>query len=119
ALVCERYRSRHRRRGMKSTIPWLIAATVGVVLIAASFVPAAQSWKGEVEKWFDILAAFAFVLGGANLFAYHLGKISVRRAGWGYSAVTLVAFVATLAAGLFKIGVASARYPGNAWAGPY
>ena len=104
---------------MKSTIPWLIAAVVGVVMIAASFVPAARDWRGEVEKWFDILAAFAFVLGGANLFAYHLGKMSARRPGWGYSGVTLVAFVVTLVAGLLKLGVDSARHKENAWAGDY
>ncbi|MFN0053705.1 MAG: hypothetical protein ACKV0T_16110 [Planctomycetales bacterium] len=105
---------------MKSTIPWLIAAATGFIMITAYFIPAAQSWQAEVSKWFDILAAFAFVLGGANLFSYHLGKISARRAGWGYSAVTLAAFVVTLAAGILKIGVpAPALHPDNPWAGSY
>ena len=90
---------------MKSTIPWLIAAATGFVMIAAYFIPAAQGWQGEVGTWFEILAAFAFVLGGANLVAYHLGKISARRAGWGYSGVTLVAFLVTLTAGMLKLGV--------------
>lgn len=105
---------------MKITIPWLIASACGCVMIAAYFVPAAQNWQGEVSKWYDILAAFAFVLGGANLFAYHLGKISSREAGWGYSGVTLVAFLVTLVAGLFKIGVpASVTHPTAAWSGNY
>jgi hypothetical protein len=89
-------------------------------MIVAYFIPAAQDWHGAVGSWFEILEGFAFVLGGANLFAYHLGKMSARRPGWGYSAVTLAAFVTTLAAGLLKLGsVAPVRFPENAWAGSY
>lgn len=102
---------------MKNTVPWLIAALSGLVMIVAYFIPAAQDWHGAVGTWFEILEAFAFVLGGASLFASHLGKISARRSGWGYSAVTLIAFVVTLIAGLLKIGVVSPRHPDNAWAG--
>ena len=61
---------------MKSTFPWLIAAVIGCVMIAASFVPAVRDWRDEAGSWFEILAAIAFVLGGANLFAQHLQKIS-------------------------------------------
>ena len=103
---------------MKSTIPWLIAAVTGCVMIAAFFVPIAQSWRDEAGIWFEILAAMAFVLGGANLFAQHMQKISARRAGWGYSAITLVVFLGTLLVGVLKVGVYSekAAYP---WSGHY
>lgn len=103
---------------MKSTIPWLIAAVTGCVMIAAFFVPFAQSWRDEAGIWFEILAAMAFVLGGANLFAQHMQKISARRAGWGYSAITLVVFLGTLLVGVLKVGVYSekAAYP---WSGHY
>lgn len=105
---------------MKSTIPWLIAAVSGCVMIAAYFVPAAQSWKAEFGIWFEILAAFAFVLGGVNLFANHLRKISAQTAGWGYSAVTLAAFTITFLAGMLKLGVQAPRqHPQHAWAGRY
>jgi hypothetical protein len=105
---------------MKNTIPWLIAATTGIVMIAAFFIPAAQNWQGEVGVWFEILAAFAFVLGGANLFANHLGKISERSAGWGYSAVTLVAFIVTFLAGMLKLGVpALEQHADHLWSGRY
>ena len=93
---------------MKSTFPWLIAAVTGCVMIGAFFVPAVRDWRDAAGTWFEILAAIAFVIGGANLFARHLQKISARRAGWGYSAVTLTAFVVTLTVGLLKVGV-----PGN------
>ena len=103
---------------MKSTIPWLIAAVTGCVMIGAFFVPGAQGWRDEVGTWFEILAAMAFVLGGANLFTQHLQKISARRAGWGYSVVTLAAFLVTFIVGVLKVGVPGddAEHP---WSGHY
>ncbi|MBI3862216.1 MAG: hypothetical protein HY290_10005 [Planctomycetia bacterium] len=103
---------------MKSTFPWLIVAVTGCVMIAAFFVPPLAEWKNEAGAWFEILAAMAFVVGGANLFAQHLKKISARRAGWGYSAVTLFSFVVTLVVGLFKVGVIG-EDPNYPWAGHY
>ena len=89
---------------MKRTVPLLITAVVGFIFIVSFFTPAAE-FLGELAAiWFDILAGIAFVLGGGNLLKVHLKKISDRRAGWGYSAVTLVAFLATLTAGLVKLG---------------
>jgi hypothetical protein len=103
---------------MKSTVPWLIAAVTGCVMIAASFIPAVRDWRDEAGSWFEILAAMAFVLGGANLFAQHLQKISARRAGWGYSAITLATFLVTFIVGMLKIGVQSPN-PDYPWSGHY
>lgn len=105
---------------MKNTIPAIIAAIVGTVMIVAYFVPVAQDWQDVVGVWFEILAAIAFILGGANLFTHHLKKMSARRPGWGFSAVTLAAFVITFIVGMFKVGVpASDRFPDMAWSGSY
>ena len=105
---------------MKRTIPLLIAATTGFVLIVAYFVPPMQSWSEQVSVWFDILAAVAFVLGGANLMKIHLKRISDQTRGWGYSVVLVVSFLATLFVGLGKIGVNPAtQFPDFAWSGPY
>jgi hypothetical protein len=101
---------------MKSTFPWLIAAVTGCVMIGAVFIPPLEEWKNEAGGWFEILAAMAFIVGGANLCAQHLKKISARRAGWGYSAVTLIAFVVTLIVGLLKVGVV-ADNPDYRWSG--
>ena len=103
---------------MKSTAPWLIAAAAGCIAIIAFFIPAAQSWQDEAGQWFEVLAAFAFVLGGANLCLQNLRKISAREAGWGYAAVTLVTFLVTLGVGIFKVGVPVAD-PDHPWAGSY
>jgi hypothetical protein len=96
---------------MKRLVPLWITAVAGFVLIVAYFIPVTQGW-GEVTAiwfditaiWFDILAAIAFVLGGGNLLKVHLKKASDRVKGWGYSIVTVVAFLTMLTLGLGKIG---------------
>ena len=89
---------------MKRTIPLLITAFGGIVLVIAFFIPAFESWGEEASIWFDILAAIAFILGGGNLFKVHLKAMSDRKKGWGFSAVTLGVFLLMLVFGLFKIG---------------
>jgi hypothetical protein len=101
---------------MKSTIPWLIAAVTGCVMLVAYFIPGVRDWQNEAGSWFEILAALAFVLGGANLLSHHLQKISARRAGWGYSAITLAAFLGTSIVGFLKVGVAPDD-PAYPWSG--
>ncbi|QDV19459.1 hypothetical protein Pan153_41240 [Gimesia panareensis] len=90
---------------MKRTIPLFISAVTGFVLIGTAFIPKFVDWGNDAMAWFNILAAFAFILGGGNLLKMQLQKISSQQPGWGYAAVTLIAFFITLVAGLFKIGV--------------
>ncbi|MHC4129954.1 MAG: hypothetical protein ACYSUA_17675, partial [Planctomycetota bacterium] len=71
---------------MKRLVPLWITAVAGFVLIVAYFIPVTQGWGEVTAIWFDILAAIAFVL------------------GWGYSVVTVVAFLTMLTIGLGKIG---------------
>lgn len=105
---------------MKRTVPLWIGTLAGVALIIAFFIPGAESWGEKVTIWFDILAAIAFILGGGNLLKTHLRKISDGREGWGYSAITVVAFLATLGVGLLKVGVhPMERFPDNAWSGAF
>lgn len=101
-------------------IPLVLTSLVGLLIVGAYFVPLGREWIEEAEVWFSILAAIAFVLGGANLFWHHLKKISDRQTGWGYSAVTLIAFTVTLVVGLLKVGVPPAElYPDYEWSGSY
>jgi hypothetical protein len=103
---------------MKRTVPLIITATVGVVLIVSNFIPAFRAWGEEATTFFSIIAAIAFVLGGGSLLKVHLRKISDRNAGWGYSLVVLGTFFATLAVGLLKIGVSpNPAFPDKPWAG--
>jgi len=105
---------------MKRSIPLMITALGGFVLIIAYFIPAIQGWGEIAAIWFDILAAVAFVLGGGNLLKIHLKKVSDRIAGWGYSLITIIAFLVMLSVGLGKIGVhPNPMYPAVALSGEY
>lgn len=105
---------------MKRTIPLLIASVTGFVMIASWFIPAAASWGDVALQWFNILAAVAFLLGGLNLLWMHLRKVSDKRAGWGYSAVTVFALLTTLLVGGLKLGVEPReKFPDASWSGNY
>lgn len=105
---------------MKRTVPILIACFVGFLLIVSKFVPPVKDAEKKVNIWFDILAAFAFIIGGANIFKTNLKKISDREAGWGYAAILLLSFTATLVVGLLKVGVpATEKSPDYPWSGAY
>jgi hypothetical protein len=88
---------------MKRKIPMIITALVGSVLIISVFIPPAQGLGEDFSLFFDIIAVFAFFLGGGNLVRTHFLKVYRKRPDWGFSLVTLGAFILTLAAGLFKI----------------
>lgn len=105
---------------MKRTVPLIIAAFAGYVMVIAFFVPPMIEMRETAEEWFNILAAVAMILGGASILGMHLRKVSDRRSGWGFSAVTLIGFFVTLYVGLFKIGVPPMEdYPDRAWSGDY
>lgn len=101
---------------MKRWIPRVITTAVGLLLIVTALVarPEAEAtsgplaWFDAIDRhfsvWFNILAVFAFILGGASLLKSHLVKVWRRRPDWGYSMVTLVSFLAVLAIGLAKLG---------------
>ncbi len=78
--------------------------TVGWVLMVSVFVPPFESWGEEASLFFDIIAVFAFFLGGGNLIRVHFTKINRKSEGWGFSVVTVAGFAVMLILGLFKIG---------------
>ena len=105
---------------MKRTVPLIITFLGGFVLIIAYFIPRTQGWGEIAAIWFDVLASIAFVLGGGNLIKIHLKKISDHKSGWGYSGITLAAFLITLLIGLGKIGVnPNLQFPTYEWSGSY
>jgi hypothetical protein len=102
----------------KRTIPLLIAALVGVLMIATYFIPYTEKWGADAMDMFIVLASAAMVLGAGNLVLLNLSKISGKHEGWGYAFITLAAFFVTLVIGLAKIGAfPTAAAPGNAWSG--
>lgn len=102
---------------MKRLLPRLMTSCVGVLLIITAFAarPDADGeglWSvrlfdyvdSNFSVWFNIIAVFAFILGGASLLKNHLVRVVHRRTEWAYSLVTLVSFLGVLVVGLGKLG---------------
>ena len=91
---------------MKRQIPLLITAIVGSVLVISVFIPHDPFGRlGEdFSVFFDIIAVFAFILGGGNLIRVHGNRIYRKAKDWPFSFVTIGGFLITLIAGAFKIG---------------
>lgn len=87
-------------------LPVLITMIVGSILVLAYFIPRDpfSTLNADFSEYFNIVAAFAFILGGGNLLKVHLEKVSQKREGWPYSIVTIGGFLIMLLAGIFKIG---------------
>lgn len=90
---------------MSRSVAVLVTAVAGIVMVLSAFVRPLEFLGTAVVDWFNVLAAIAFVLGGANLLKMNLLKVSAREPGWGYSAVTVLAFLATITVGALKVGV--------------
>lgn len=92
---------------LRVLVPSLITGIVGLVLVAAVFIPREPfaTLDRNFSTYFDVVAAFAFILGGGNLLRTHLLKIQRPRGGGTrfYSMVTIVGFLFTLIVGAFKI----------------
>ena len=89
-------------------------------MIAGAFMPPLGFLQEKSQEWFLIVSAIALFIGGTNLLLYHLKKISDQEAGWGYSVITLAAFLITVVAGVCKLGVPAAdEFPTFPWSGRY
>jgi hypothetical protein len=89
---------------MRRQIPLIITFFVGTLLAISVFIPPMQSLKETFTLYFDIIAVFAFFLGGGNLLRVHLTKLAKRKRDWVFSIVTVAGFAIMLIIGLFKIG---------------
>ncbi len=89
---------------MRRVVPLVITFVVGVVLIFSVFIPPAEGLGEEFTVFFDIIAVFAFFLGGGNLMRVHTTKLINQKKDWGFSAVTVAGFLFMLIIGLFKVG---------------
>jgi hypothetical protein len=88
---------------MRRQIPLAITFLIGTILIFSAFIPPMENLEQTCTLFFDVIAVFAFFLGGGNLIRIHFNKLRRRRRDWVFSIVTLVGFFVMLAAGLFKI----------------
>ena len=89
---------------MRRQVPLFITFFVGALLIFSVFIPPMENLGENFTLFFDIIAVFAFFLGGGNLVRVHVTKLRRRKADWWFSIVTLIGFFCMLIIGLFKIG---------------
>ena len=90
----------------KRTVPSIIVAAVGVIMLLSWFIPHAPFGNLEIHatQWYDIIASFAMILGALNLLKLQGTKVVKRQKGWPYSLAAVIAFFMTLTFGFFIKG---------------
>ncbi len=86
-------------RFTKRILPTAVAIGAGILTLAGYLFPVApfSEVRDALVQWAVVVAAFAFILGFFNILRVHLGQMSRRASGWGYSLVlVLAAFVSFL-----------------------
>lgn len=85
--------------------PIIVAFVCGIVMWARYYIPTEQSQtlQDEFVRWARILFGFAAMLGILSLLHHHWSKIKFKRPGFGFSWITLVAFVIMALTGLLPI----------------
>lgn len=81
---------------IKKQIPLAIVFITGVLTLVSYYVPHRTSvdYIETMNKWENIVVAFAFLLGLISLFFSHYHKITRKADGWGYSIFVFVGFLA-------------------------
>ncbi|MDT8286058.1 MAG: hypothetical protein RQ748_03020 [Elusimicrobiales bacterium] len=80
---------------IKKHIPLFLCFLVGVLTLGSYYVPNVHSenYIEMMNKWENIVAGFAFLLGLMSLFYSHFHKINRKAPGWGYSLFVYVGFL--------------------------
>ena len=83
---------------IKKQIPLAIVFVTGVLTLISYYVPHKVSvdYIETLNKWENIVVAFAFLLGLISLFFSHYNKIARKGDGWGYSIFVFIAFLAII-----------------------
>ena len=91
---------------IKKQIPLTIVLVTGVLTLISYYVPNKISvdYIETMNKWENIVVAFAFLLGLISLFFSHYNKISRKADGWGYSLFVFVGFLAMVLPAYFSHG---------------
>ncbi|MFH1620249.1 MAG: hypothetical protein ABIG11_10175 [bacterium] len=91
---------------LKKDIPLAICFVVGISMLATYYMPHRISgqYQETLNKWENIVAAFAFVLGLMSLFVFHWNKIKKGADGWGYSIFVYIGFLTMVIPSLISNG---------------
>ena len=81
---------------IKKQIPLTIVFVTGVLTLVSYYVPhkVSVNYIETMNKWENIVVAFAFLLGLVSLFFSHYNKIARKADGWGYSLFVFIGFLA-------------------------
>jgi hypothetical protein len=69
-----------------------------------AFLPVLRPITTSLFEWGIILAAFAMLLGAANIVIVHARRILSGERGWGYSLILLIALLTVTIAGMVSVG---------------
>ncbi len=85
---------------MRRQVPLFITFASGLVMMVQYYF-ATWNWLGDMlTEWFQIITAFAYILGAASLVVVNGRRIQRRSPGWIYNLVLLLSLAATLSLGL-------------------
>jgi hypothetical protein len=92
---------------LKRQLPIIIAFVMGILMWARYYIPTtgSETLQDEFTRWARIIVGFASLLGILSLLHHHWNKIKLKRAGFGYSWITIGAFVIMAGSGLLPIPI--------------
>ena len=88
----------------KRTLPLAIASVAGLLGIFTFYIPVLEEFETLSAIWFRIVFAFAMILGIHSLLHMHWMRVRRKKAGWAYSAITLISFAVTLVFAFYNHG---------------
>ncbi|HHW26270.1 MAG TPA: hypothetical protein GXX23_02895 [Firmicutes bacterium] len=96
---------------MKSTVPVVITAVIGIVMILDFFLPvqSVNNMASLLQSWGIVISAFAMGLGAVNLLRRHTGIIAKGEKSMLYSLLLVGSMILTIIVGLF-FGTGSKLY---------
>lgn len=102
----------------KRQLPIIIAFVAGMLMWARYYVPTpgSQQLQDDFVLWVRIIVGFAAILGIFSLLHHHWTKIKLKKPGFGFSWVTMFAFVVMSLAGFLPWnfpGFAEAQMPNS------
>ena len=92
---------------IKRQLPVVIMIGIGLLTLSANFLKleSINSWvKVDSLLWFDIIAAFAILLGAFHLLKIHFSKIDTKHKDYPYSIILIIGFLSMIFAGFLYRG---------------
>ncbi len=76
---------------------------LGIVMVIQFFVPhtISRQFFGHSNRWYLVIAAFAWVLGAGSLINHHTNRIRRRKERWYFSYITLASLAIMAILGIF------------------